>query len=433
MIISRDLLDKIKQFITRREYLAITGPRQSGKTVFLHILQDYLKNTLHIENQFIKSVTFEDRKLLRQFEDEPVSFVQSYFPESENQQKYFMIDEFQYAEQGGQRLKLIYDTVKNIKIIITGSSSLEINAQIGKYLVGRILTFSIYPFNFREFLRSRNHRLERIYTQQQKKFRSLINNPKTSWIDSQDTFYKEMIQEHQEYCIWGGYPAVVLSKTQKEKQKILGDIYNNYILKDIKGLLELATEKNLLTLSQYLSAQIGNIIVYLNLGQAGDFNYRQLKKHLRILEETFIIKEIRPFFKNRQKELSKNPKIFFSDLGFRNSLIENTGPLNLRPDSGPIVENSSFIALSHLTQEQGKINFWRTKAGAEVDFVLQFQGNIIPIEIKYSVFKSPKISRSLVNFVDYFDINKAIIMTKNFWGKETRGKTDFFFMPVYYM
>ena len=246
-------------------------------------------------------------------------------------------------------------------------------------------------------------------------------------------FHEEMIRQYEEFSIWGGYPAVVLSRTNRERAKALNDIYSNYILKDVKGLLELATEKNLFLLSQYLAAYAGNIVVYQNLGQAARLDYSQTRKHLNILAETFIRAEVKPFFSNRQKELSKNPKIFFYDTGFRNSLMENMNTLDKRLDSGSIIENTVFIRLNELYQETGKINFWRTKAGAEVDFILQVAGKITPVEVKYSGFEREKISRSLMNFTGSFKPERGIVLTKNFRGKSKTGKTEFLFAPAYYL
>ena len=434
MIIQRDLLGQIKPFLKRGEFIAIVGPRQAGKTTFLEILKDYLLKELKVSPRRLQMVTFEDRKLLRQFEDDPIAFVRSYILPSADKISYLMIDEFQYAKEGGQKLKLIYDTVENVKIIITGSSSLDIKAQVGKYLVGRILTFHIYPFNFGEFLRVKDKRLERIYQEKNKEvikwlsgYRHIKQEKKT------DIFAQEFIKYYEEYCIWGGYPQVVLSKSIKERQKLLNDIYNNYILKDIKGLLELATEKNLYSLSQYLSAQIGNLLTYQNLEQSCSLNYRQLKKHLNILKETFISQEIRPFFKNRQKELSKNPKIFFMDLGFRNNLMDNMNSLVKRSDAGAIVENAVFIRLSQLSQGMNKINFWRTKSGAEVDFVFHTKGDIVPIEVKYLKFEKEKVSKSYASFISSFRPKCGIVLTKDYWGRLIKDKTKILFAPVYYL
>ncbi len=434
MIYPRDLIKDIESFLKRKEFIAIIGPRQSGKTTFLEILKAYLTKELKIKGDLIQSITFEDRRLLVQFEQDPIAFIHSYIPQKSFHTFYLMIDEFQYAISGGQKLKLIYDTVKNVKIFITGSSSLDIKAQVGKFMVGRILTFHLYPFNFGEFLRVHNQRLARVYGQN--------NDHVIKWLFKGtpfrtkreiDIFSEEIVKLYEQFCIWGGYPAVALSKDKDERKKILSDIYNNYILKDIKTLLELATENNLYLLSQYLATQIGNIAIYQNLGQAAGLDHRNLKKHLNILKETFICQEVKPFFKNRQKELSKNPKIFFNDMGFRNNLIENMNSLDKRTDAGAIIENAVFIRLNELCGRIEKINFWRTKAGAEVDFILQVKGNIIPIEVKYSNFAVEKISKSLGSFIGSFKPEYAAVLTKNYWGALKRNKTKILFIPVYYI
>jgi predicted AAA+ superfamily ATPase len=434
MTIKRDLMNRIRPFLEREEFIAIVGPRQSGKTTFLQMLKSQLCKALKINKNLIQTVTFEDRMLLSQFEDDPVSFISSYVPPDASGRLYLMIDEFQYAVDGGQKLKLIYDTVKDVKIFITGSSSLDIKAHVGKYMVGRILRFDLQPFSFREYLRAHDKRLERIYSQNNEQFVHRIFEEKKVTIKSGfDTFSSEMIKHYEKYCIWGGYPAVVLAKDTAIRKKLLSELYNNYILKDIKTLLELATERNLFLLSQHLATQIGNIVIYQNLGQASKLNYRQLKKHLAILEETYVCKEVRPFFKNRQKELSKNPKIFFMDMGFRNNLMENMNTLAMRPDAGAMIENAVFIRLHEVCGGFHKINFWRTKAGAEVDFIIPIKGKVLPIEVKYSSYKAVKISRSLSSFIDTFKPEQAVVLTKDYWGSMKREKTKILFIPVYYL
>ncbi len=434
MVVQRDIVNVLKKFIRRKEYIAITGPRQAGKTTLLEIIKDILLDHLKIRGDYIRTITFEDRRLLAQFESDPVPFVRSYMPASAGKTFYLMIDEFQYAREGGQRLKLVYDTVKNLKILITGSSSLDIKAQVGKYLVGRILTFHLYPFNFGEFLSARYLRLEKIYREKNTGvIKWLFENRRLKIKPGKDIFAEEMKKYFEEYCIWGGYPSVVLSGAAQERRKVLNDIYSNYILKDIKGLLELATEKNLLLLSQYLAAQTGNIVLYQNLSQMSHLDYRQMKKHLITLNETFICTEVRPFFRNRQKELSKNPKIYFYDTGFRNSLLENMNSLDKRPDSGALVENAAFIRLNDLGQGINKINFWRTKAGAEVDFVLHVTGEAVPVEVKYSEFKKERVPRSFISFIESFNPGRGVILTKDYWGKTIIGKTEVAFVPVHYL
>ncbi len=434
MPVPRNLLQKIKPFLNRKEFIAIVGPRQSGKTTFLEIVADYLQKGLKVKNESIQTITFEDRILLNQFETDPVAFIKSYLPGKHSDTFFFLIDEFQYAFDGGQKLKLIFDTVKGLKIIITGSSSLDIKAHVGKYMVGRLVSFHLYPFTFSEYLYAHNPKLGNIYREHNERaLSSLVTGKQLEGNVGKDLFHDEMRVYYENYAVWGGYPAVTLAETDDIRKKLLRDTYNNYILKDIKTLLELATEKNLFMLSQYLATQTGNIIVYQNTSQASNLNHRQLKKHLTILEETYVSKTVNPFFKNRKKELSKNPKIYFIDMGFRNNLIENMNPLPIRSDTGAIIENTVFIRLNELFGEIHKINFWRTKAGAEVDFVLHYNEKIIPLEVKYSAFSTEKVSKSFINFLNTFKPEHAVVLTKNYWGCVNINNTRVYFIPVCYI
>jgi predicted AAA+ superfamily ATPase len=107
--------------------------------------------------------------------------------------------------------------------------------------------------------------------------------------------------------------------------------------------------------------------------------------------------------------------------------------LDKRPDSGSIVENVVFICLSEIYGGTNKINFWRTKAGAEVDFVLKLRDEIIPIEVKFSKLEDAKVSRSFSSFLDSYNPKRGIILTKNFWHIIKKNNTEILFAPVYYL
>lgn len=433
-MIKRDIINQIKPFLNRKEFIAITGPRQSGKTTFLEILTRYLIDTLKVRPGNIRLISFEDQRLLNQFESDPLTFVESYIPEDTNGTFYLMIDEFQYSYDGGKKLKFIYDTLKNLKVIITGSSSLEIRAHVGKYMVGRMLSFTLFPFNFHEYLEAHDKRLAKVYRKTNKEIITpLLQGEKVSIQNKNDIFFEEVKKYYEQYCIWGGYPSVVLARTIEERKKLLTDIFDTYLLKDINSLLKLITERELFLLSQYLATQIGSVVVYKNLSSVSRLDFRQIKRHLHILNETYICKEVRPYFTNRQKELSKNPKIYFLDTGFRNSLLENTNNLNKRTDTGALIENIVFIRLNSLFEGMNKINFWRTKSGAEVDFVVRFQDMVYPFEVKYSSIDTSRISKSFHSFINKFTPPRAFILNKNYFGKEKRGDTEVYFIPAYYL
>lgn len=432
-MVERDLAQQIIPYLTRKEYVAIVGPRQAGKTTFLEIITQMLVRDVHIPAGNIHTVTFEDRRVLHQFESDPVAFVESFPRQDEKSVLCLMLDEFQYADEGGQKLKLIYDTKKNVKVIITGSSSLEIKAQVGKYMVGRVLTFQMYPFNFGEYLNSRNARVARMYDTGSEVVAQWLRGERAGVTPGEDPFYAEMVSMYDNYCVWGGYPAVALSGSDQEKMKVLADIYNNYVLKDVRGLMELDSERNLFLLSRHLAVQSGQIVVYANLAQAAMLDFRQVKKHLAILFETYVCAEVSPYFTNRQKELVKNPKIYFYDTGFRNYLVENMVAPENRPDGGSLVENQVFIRLNQLKNEMTHIHFWRTKAGAEVDFVLKQNERLIPVEVKYAAFSEPKIPRGMLSFIHSFAPERGLVLTKNYWGKRKIGNTDILLAPVYYL
>jgi hypothetical protein len=113
--------------------------------------------------------------------------------------------------------------------------------------------------------------------------------------------------------------------------------------------------------------------------------------------------------------------------------MEDMKTLDKRSDAGALIENACFIRLNQAYEGVDKINFWRTKAGAEVDFVTHVDDEIVPFEVKYSVFDSEKMTKSLASFIDTFKPSRALVLTKNFWGKAKRGKTNVAFAPVYYL
>lgn len=107
--------------------------------------------------------------------------------------------------------------------------------------------------------------------------------------------------------------------------------------------------------------------------------------------------------------------------------------LEKRSDAGAVIENTVFIRLNELYAGINRINFWRTKAGAEVDFILHIGEDIVPVEVKYISFSAPKISKSLASFINAFTPKRALVLTKNYRGFTKRDKTKILFAPVYYL
>jgi len=401
--IKRIIETEILPFINRREVISLLGSRQSGKTTLLKHLQENLIK----KNKKIAYITFENKQSLQLFNDleEFMAFYQNY--------DILIIDEFHYVKEGGQKLKFLYDTTDK-KFLISGSSSLELTFQTGKYMVGRMVTFKLSPFSFEEFLLATNESLFNVYS---------LNKPLSQIIKY------HLMKNFETYLIYGGYPAVVLTKSKTEKEKILEGIIENYLLRDIKDLLTLITEDELILLTKLLATQIGNLINYNELSTLSRLPYKQLLKHLEILKKTYIVDLVRPYSTNKRTELVKNPKVYFFDLGFRNYLLGDFRSFDKRQDIGALVENYIFTKLSSNQKITTRINFWRTKSGAEVDFIIEKQGNIIPIKVKYS--SSPVIGKSLYSFFNKYQPNKAYVITKDIEKEVKIGGVKVFFIPAY--
>ncbi|NOX18139.1 MAG: ATP-binding protein, partial [Chlorobi bacterium] len=295
---------------------------------------------------------------------------------------YVFIDEVQYADEGGKKLKYIYDT-ENVKLIISGSSSAEISIQSLKYLVGRIYVFNLLPFSFSEFLSARNEDLIKIY--EKKRFGEEIN--------------KRLLKYVNEFLIFGGYPRVVLSEDEEEKRRTLQNIFNTLILREVRDLFGVASNDNFVKLLKVLAAQIGNIINYAELCAVTGIKLPELKRYFSILEELYILKRCYPFAKNKRTEIVKAPKIYFIDYGLRNVILDNFSAE--RPDKGALYENLIFA--EYLKNEK-ELKYWRTKSGAEVDFI----DDEIPIEIK----TVPKTGKSLRSFITKYSPETAYIVSE---------------------
>lgn len=428
---NRTLLKTLKKYQDRREILAIIGPRQSGKTVLLELfIQELLQNGF--PKNRIHNFTFEDPNVLIDFQNDPRSFVKHHIGSLTPKEKNCLFfDEFQYAKDGGKSLKLLFDFCSNIKIFITGSSSLEIKNQTGKFLVGRIFYFQLLPLSFQEFLQIQEPSVINYYQNFQKQFYDFVlTGENTADLPLSLTLQRSVQEYFKEFISYGGYPEVVKTPDKEIKQEILKNIYNTYIQKDIIALLKITDTETYYKILACLANQIGGLLNYNNLTQDTQANFTKLKHYLSVLEETYIIERLRPFFNNLSTELRKNPIVYFLDLGLRNFFQQNFSELDKRSDKGMLVENFVFTELKKYLKAPCRINYWRTTGKAEVDFIITNGSEIIPIEVKYSSFKKPGVSRSFQSFVHTYQPKTALVLTRDFLGETKINTTKIKFMPV---
>ncbi len=415
MYIKRKLEKKLKDYLDAPEIIAVIGPRQSGKTTLIKKICNELESSIYL--------SFEDRQLLELFETDLKSFEELYFRPEKN--KYIFIDEFQYANEGGKSLKYLFDFNPGKKIIISGSSSIDLSVKAIKYLAGRIFILNLYQFDFEEFLLFKDPGLYSILEQQKNKL--AITGSKVILPDISDSISQKINLFYEEFGIYGGYPRVVIAKNNNEKIEVLKNIYSIFFLREVKEILKIAEDFKLTKLIKALALQIGSQIDYQNLGILADFNFLQTKTNLNLLEKTFITKSIQPFFKNKSTELVKNPKIYFMDTGFRNIVIQSFQKLCDRTDKGALLENIIFC---ELMKSGFNLNYWRTKSRAEVDLIAEKNQTIIPVEVKSHLAKTTS-TRSMFNFIKKYNTQVALTFSDNLIGQKTIDGKKLIFLPFW--
>lgn len=413
MYIKRKLEKKILDNLGSREYLAVVGPRQAGKTTLIQKIQARLAGSIYL--------SFEDRELLALFDRDIKLFAKEYA-----KYKYIFIDEFQYSQNGGKNLKYLYDLHPNFKFIISGSSAIDLTVKALKHLVGRVFIFNLYQFDFAEFLAYKNFDLYELY----KKAAAAVDfaKGKLALPELSEPAARELARLLEEFIIWGSYPRVILAETSEEKIEILKNIYNTYFLRDIRDIAGLIDDYKLTKLIKGLAVQAGQLVEYSELGNISGYDYLSLKKYLNILEKTFICGPVRPFFRNKRIELVKNPKIYFFDSGLRNFITNNFNRLEKRADKGAVMENYVF---TEFIKRDLAFNYWRTKQKHEVDFIITVEDlKILPVEVKNSL-KKLEISRSFHSFITAYSPDNAVILNQDYIGMKKSGDTEVFFLPFW--
>ncbi|MFH7882191.1 MAG: ATP-binding protein, partial [Candidatus Aenigmatarchaeota archaeon] len=379
---------------------------------------------LHLKEKLDSNyVTLEDEDILKAIESAPKEFASRYLRKEKN---ILLIDEAQYCRDIGKKLKLIHDLLSDrLKLIVTGSGSFDIKVEVGKYLVGRAVYFELLPLDFEEFLLWKSPDLFKLFLSYKTQVRNFILEGIP--IEVKPVFEPEFGSLLQEYLLFGGFPAVVKEADLEIKKELLKNLTRTYIEKDVFFFLGVKHLEKFRNLLKYLSFNNSSLLEVSSVMREIKMDYKTVENYLHILNTTYIIDLLPPFYKNLTTELKKAKKIYFIDIGLRNSIINNFLPLESRTDRGSLLEN--FVLNELKANFESSVYYWRTIGKAEVDFVLKVEENIIPIEVK----SETKLRKGFFSFLKTYKPPRALVFTTHEFKVEKIGKTTVTFVPYFYI
>lgn len=371
--------------------IILIGARQVGKTTIMKNLP-LQKDFIYLDGQDPETAELFTKK----------NIIEKYLQVNLNRELngYLLLDEFQFINDISTFLKLLTDHNPKLKIICSGSSSINILQKVKESLAGRARIIEIFSLSFEEYLMFSDKKLWELYLKYDANTETEIIN-------------KNIFSYFKEYLLFGGFPRIANEKNFENKIDLLDDIYKTYLLKDVRAFIRNEDFVGFNKLLRLLSAQTGNMINVNNLAQDSGLSYKKTEEYLYILEQMYIIKLLEPYHTNKRKTISKMKKVYFTDLGLRNIIYSDFKAIEDRIDNGSIFENNVFLELLRIIKKSYKINYYRTVDGSEVDFVIDNLREKISFEVKYKKFEKPKLLKNLTLFNSIENITKSYVINQN--------------------
>ena len=342
--LSRQIEAVVSKYLVKNKVVMILGARRVGKTELLYKIAN------HVREKYIL-LNGDDITTIQAFETRSVESLKKIVGDI----KLLIIDEAQEIPDIGKKLKLMVDSIPDIKIIVSGSSAFELNNELGEPLVGRKYTLHLYPLSQQEF--------------------------------SQKETRLETIARLDERLIYGGYPELLHIPNLKDKAAYLREQVNSYLLKDVLSFEGIKKRDKILMLLTKIAYRAGSEISIEGLANEIQVSKNTVEKYLDLFAKVFILYKVVGFSRNMDNEITKKNKWFFVDNGIRNAVINNFNPLNMRDDLGLLWENYiNAERKKKIEYEQERIDeyFWRTHTRQEIDRIEEKDGRLFAYEYKFS-------------------------------------------------
>ena len=368
-MIERSLQSHLEQHWNDGKVLIVVGPRQVGKTTLLEKLCRREGEFL-----FLNGDDFVTQQSLENIGEIQLKQIIGKYTT-------VFIDEAQRIHNIGLLLKIIHDRIKNVRVVVSGSSALELSSSINEPLTGRKWEYNLYPISWAE----------------------LINH----------IGYLGAKQQFELRLIYGMYPDVINNLGKEEA--VLKQLASSYLYKDLLNYEGIRKPEILSKLLIALALQVGSEVSYNELAQLLRIDRATVEQYIGLLEQAYVIFRLNPLSRNIRNEISSSRKIYFYDNGIRNALIGNFNPITLRTDIGALWENfliSERIKLNQYSSSNAKGYFWRTHAQQEIDYIEEQGGQMYAFEFKWNPKAKAKFPSSFVDI--YQPVEKRIISPENF-------------------
>lgn len=339
MVYPRNIYPSLLSHAQTTYVTVLTGMRRTGKTTLVKqlLLDIPNKNALFLDLQRPDNQELFIQKNYDAIRD-------AFFARglSKDQSMIVALDELQLAPEAPRAIKYLSDHF-GIKFIVTGSSSYYLKHLFSESLSGRKKIFELFPLDFGEFLTFKD-----------------ISHASFDWIHGGLNIaeYNRLSSYYEEYVRFGGFPQVVLAKSETEKRDILSDIMSSYVNIDIRSLADFSDERNLYTLAKLLAGRVGSRVEYTNLSRLSGLSRPTVTNYVRFFEKTYLIRTIGAYTKSVDREIVKARKLYFCDTGLANILADLSG--------GAQFENTLYNQLSRFYG----IQYYAKKSGQEIDFIL---------------------------------------------------------------
>lgn len=380
MYIPRIVEHQVQDALKSPKVLMLLGARQTGKTTLLERMIAGGEGVIYNMDIEVDKV-----RLMA-----AASLSPSQAMKSLGVRQLLVIDEAQRVPEVGRLVKGWYDAKIPVKIVLLGSSGLDLLDHMAESLTGRNEKIYLPPLLWREIAETQ------------------------SWYPQHGDLqaFAPQVQSLLLPCmVFGGYPETVV---REDKEKYLLNLTSDYLLKDILQSDVVKRPEQIKKLLLLLAYQVGSEVSVTELASNLSISRQTVEKYIELLERIFVIFRLQSFGMNSRKEIVKRSKVYFWDTGVRNALLKEFTVVDVRSDIGILFENWIVAEAAKRNLIEGstrELYFWRTADGSEVDLVIRSGQSIRPIEIKW---RSRRLGRGK-SFLRRYGVMPEIVTKDNFW------------------